>query len=62
MDISRSEAFEELAGVAGGIMNGSVEAWKSNGGKVVGYFCSHVPTEIFMAAGVNISVGTCEQK
>jgi benzoyl-CoA reductase subunit C len=52
VDISRSEAFEELAGVAGGIMNGSVEAWKSNGGKVVGYFCSHVPTEIFMAAGV----------
>lgn len=47
-----SEAFEELAGAARGIMNGTVEAWKNQGGKVVGYFCSHVPTEILMAAGL----------
>ena len=47
-----SKAFEELAGAAAGIMNPTVEEWKANDGKVVGYFCSHVPTEVFMAAGL----------
>jgi len=52
VDISRSEAFGELAGAASGIMNGTVETWKNEGRKVVGYFCSHVPTELFLAADI----------
>jgi len=52
VDSTRSDAFEELAEVAAGIMNASVETWKQGGGKVVGYFCSHVPTELLTAAGL----------
>lgn len=33
-------------------MNPSVAAWKNDGGKVVGYFCSHVPVELLIAAGI----------
>ena len=33
-------------------MNPAVRDWKDQGGKVVGYFCSHVPTEVVMAAGL----------
>ena len=33
-------------------MNPAVAAWKENGGKVAGYFCTHVPTEVIMAAGL----------
>ena len=33
-------------------MSPAVEAWKGAGGKVAGYFCSHVPTEVLMAAGI----------
>jgi len=48
----KSKAFEELAGAAAGLMNPAVEEWKAAGGKVVGYFCSHVPVEVMTAAGV----------
>jgi bzd-type benzoyl-CoA reductase N subunit len=47
-----SQAFEEFVGAAGGITNPAVREWKDQGGKVVGYFCSHVPTEVLMAAGL----------
>ena len=47
-----SKAFEELAGAAAGLMNPAIEEWKAAGGKVVGYFCSHVPVEVMTAAGV----------
>jgi len=47
-----SSAFKELAAAASGIMNPAVDDWRSRGGKVVGYFCSHVPTEVLMAAGI----------
>ena len=47
-----SNAFEECAAAAGGIINPAVQDWKDRGGKVVGYFCSHVPTEVLMAAGI----------
>lgn len=46
-----SKAFDELAQASASIMNPAVEAWKAKGGKVAGYFCSHVPTEVLMAAG-----------
>ena len=48
----KSKAFEELAAAAAGLMNPAIEEWKAAGGKVVGYFCSHVPVEVLTAAGV----------
>jgi len=33
-------------------MNPTIRDWREQGGKVVGYFCSHVPTEVLMAAGL----------
>jgi len=47
-----SEAFQECAAAAANITNPSVQDWKDRGGKAVGYFCSHVPTEVLMAAGL----------
>jgi benzoyl-CoA reductase subunit C len=47
-----SAAFEECAGAAGSIMNPAIQDWRDSGGKVVGYFCSHTPTEVLMAAGL----------
>jgi benzoyl-CoA reductase subunit C len=46
----KSEAFDQFVQAAGSIMNPAVRDWKDQGGKVVGYFCSHIPTELFMAA------------
>ncbi len=34
------------------IVNPAVEQWKQDGGKVVGFFCSSVPEELFTAAGM----------
>lgn len=48
----RSSAFDTFAAAAGTIMNPAVQNWREQGGKVVGYFCSHVPTELLMAAGL----------
>ena len=48
----KSKAFEELVGAAAGLMNPAIEEWKAAGGKVVGYFCSHVPVEVLTAAAV----------
>ncbi len=47
-----SKAFKECAGVAASIMSPAIQDWRGQGGKVMGYFCSHVPTEVFMAAGL----------
>jgi len=47
-----STAFAEFAATAEAIMNPAIEEWRNNGGKVVGYFCSHVPTEVLTAAGL----------
>ncbi len=32
-------------------MNPAVNEWKEGGGKVIGYFCTHVPAEVIMAGG-----------
>lgn len=48
----RSKAFETFAEVAGAIMNPAVREWRAQGKQVVGYFCSHMPTELLMAAGL----------
>ncbi len=47
-----SPAFQELAAATSSIINPAVLDWKDRGGKVVGYFCSHVPTEVLMAGGL----------
>jgi len=47
-----SQAFERFCEATAGIMNPEVEAWKQAGGKVMGYFCSTVPEELFTAAGL----------
>jgi benzoyl-CoA reductase subunit C len=48
----KAKAFEEFREAAGAIMNPAVAEWKAQGGRVVGYFCSHVPTEVLTAAGL----------
>jgi benzoyl-CoA reductase/2-hydroxyglutaryl-CoA dehydratase subunit BcrC/BadD/HgdB len=48
----KSEAFDKFTAIAGGIMNPSVEKWKKDGGKVMGYTCSFVPEELIVAAGM----------
>ena len=32
--------------------NETMKAWKEGGGKIVGYFCTNVPEELIMAAGM----------
>ena len=42
-------ALQELVGLAKGLPNTSVENWKKQHKKVVGFFCSYVPEEILYA-------------
>lgn len=44
--------LESLTQLAGSVDNPSLRAWKEAGRPVVGYLCSHVPTEIMEAAGI----------
>jgi benzoyl-CoA reductase/2-hydroxyglutaryl-CoA dehydratase subunit BcrC/BadD/HgdB len=48
----KSEAFQKFAAATTAIMNPELQAWKDRGGKVVGFFCSTVPEELFTAAGL----------
>lgn len=48
----KSEVFEKFVKIAGGIINPSIENWRNNGGRVIGYTCSFVPEELFVAAGL----------
>lgn len=43
---------KELSEAANQLNNGSVQAWKAAGKKVVGYSCTYVPSEIIAAAGL----------
>ncbi|MBW2273331.1 MAG: 2-hydroxyacyl-CoA dehydratase [Deltaproteobacteria bacterium] len=47
-----SKAFAVMSEATGGLKNPEIQAWKEQGGKVVGYFCSMLPQEMFMAAGL----------
>lgn len=49
---ARSETLEPFVEAAASIMNSAIRDWKDQGGKVVGYFCSMIPEELFMAAGL----------
>jgi bzd-type benzoyl-CoA reductase N subunit len=47
----KTTAFAVMAEVAATLANPPLRAWKEDGGKVLGYFCSMVPEELLMAAG-----------
>jgi len=47
-----SKAFETLAQAAKTVVNPEIEKWKDQGGKVLGYLCSAMPTEMVTAAGL----------
>ena len=38
-----SEAFSIFSQATSSVMNPSIEAWKSQGGKAIGYLCSAFP-------------------
>jgi bzd-type benzoyl-CoA reductase N subunit len=48
----QSEAFQKCVQASKSIMNPEVQQWKDQGGKVIGFFCSTVPEELFTAAGL----------
>jgi len=49
---AKSEALDTFAAAAATIVNPAVREWQEQGGKIVGYFCSHVPAEVLMAGGL----------
>ncbi len=48
----QSPAFQIMSEATAGLENPVIQEWKQQGGKVVGYFCSMLPEEMFMAAGL----------
>lgn len=49
---AKSGVLDPFVDAAGCILNRAIRDWKDQGGKVVGYFCSMIPEELFMAAGL----------
>lgn len=47
-----SRAFARFSEAASAVVNPSIEDWKSQGGKVIGYFCSAFPEELMAAGGI----------
>ena len=50
--MSSEQAWQIFGDATRSLLNPEVEAWKAGGGKVVGFFCSAVPEELFTAAGI----------
>jgi len=50
--VEKSEAFQRCAAAAATLLNAEVQAWIDQGGRVAGTFCSSVPDELLMAAGI----------
>lgn len=48
----KSNAFQTFAEATSTLLSPTIQRWKDQGGKVVGYFCSTVPEEIFTAGGL----------
>jgi benzoyl-CoA reductase/2-hydroxyglutaryl-CoA dehydratase subunit BcrC/BadD/HgdB len=48
----KSRAFDQLSEAADTIAGPEVKRWKDGGGKIVGYFCTAMPTEMITAAGM----------
>ncbi len=47
-----SEAFATMAEAASTLVNPALQRWRDDGGRVIGFLCSMVPEELFMAAGL----------
>jgi hypothetical protein len=47
-----SRAFSIFSQAASSVMNPGIEAWRGQGGKVIGHLCSAFPAEIGTAAGI----------
>ena len=45
-------ALDELTSIASNLVNPSIEEWKQQGKKVVGFLCTYVPEEILYAADI----------
>ncbi len=50
--MSAQDAWRIFAEATRSLGNPEIDAWKAQGGKVVGFFCSMVPDELFTAAGI----------
>jgi benzoyl-CoA reductase/2-hydroxyglutaryl-CoA dehydratase subunit BcrC/BadD/HgdB len=48
----KQEILEIFGQVISGPMNRYVSRWKDSGNKIVGYYCSYIPEELFTALGV----------
>jgi benzoyl-CoA reductase/2-hydroxyglutaryl-CoA dehydratase subunit BcrC/BadD/HgdB len=48
----KSEVFEKFVKISSGIMNPLTSDWRNKGGRIMGYTCSFVPEELFIAAGM----------
>jgi len=48
----QTPAFQIMSEATAGLENPVIQEWKAQGGQVVGYFCSMLPEEMFMAAGL----------
>ncbi len=47
-----SEIYQKFARITDSLLSPEIEDFKDSGGKVVGFFCSTVPEELFTAAGM----------
>lgn len=50
--MSAQDAWRTFAEATRTLASPEIDAWKARGGKVVGFFCSAVPEELFTAAGI----------
>lgn len=48
----KSKVLDQFGEIADTMVNPAMQEWKDSGGKIVGYFCSHVPDELLTAAGI----------
>jgi bzd-type benzoyl-CoA reductase N subunit len=48
----KGKALEIFSGATGTLFNSELQSWKQEGGQIVGYFCSAVPEEVLVAAGL----------
>jgi len=48
----KSKTLDEFQSIAEVMVNPYMQQWKDNGGKIMGYFCTHVPDELITAAGL----------
>lgn len=49
---TKSKILDKFKSYTGNFLSPSVEKFKASGGSVVGYFCSFIPEEMFIAAGL----------